>query len=134
MAELGRPTVMTPETIGKLEEGFLMGFSDRQASLYANINPDTLYAYCKNNPDFSERKELLKEDIKLRAKKNIHEAIIAKDKSLSQWYLERREADFKPKSESDTKGHITVQTISFDPSTPVQVPPTDVPASGPQSS
>ena len=39
MADVGRPTVMTAETIEKLEQGFLMGFSDREASLYVGISP-----------------------------------------------------------------------------------------------
>lgn len=102
----GRPTVMTAETIGKLEEGFLMGFTDREACLFANINPSTLYDFCKENPDFSERKELLKENVKMRAKQNIHKEIDKGDKQLSQWYTERRDPDFNPKQQIDhtTKG------------------------------
>lgn len=103
--ERGRPTVMTPENIEKLEEGFLKGFSDRESCLYAKIAPSTLYAFCQENPDFSERKELLKEQVKMKAKDNIQAAIHAGDKLLSQWYLERRDKDFKPKSDltSDDK-------------------------------
>lgn len=92
---------MTPETIGKLEEGFLKGLSDREACLYADINPSTLYAYCIANPDFSERKELLKEQVKMQAKKNIAEAIGAGNLHTSQWYAERRDRDFSGKQEVD---------------------------------
>lgn len=101
MAEVGRPTSMTEETIAKLEQGFLMGFTDREASLYANINPSTLYRFCEENPDFSERKELLKENVKMRAKQNIHKEITEGDKQLSQWYTERRDPDFNPKQTID---------------------------------
>lgn len=92
---------MTEETIAKLEEGFIKGLSDREACLYADINPSTLYRHCEANPDFSERKELLKEKVKMRAKLNIQEAIDAKNLNLSQWYTERRDKDFNAKQEVD---------------------------------
>lgn len=112
MAEIGRPTAMTEEVIRKLEDGFLKGFTDREACLFAGIAPSTLYKYCEENPDFSERKELLKEQIKMRAKDNIATAINTGDKTLSQWYVERRDPDFNPKQQIDhtTKGEKIVQT------------------------
>ena len=83
MAEVGRPTVMTPEIIDKLEEGFLMGFTDREACLFAGIAPSTLYDFCQEDKEFSERKELLKEQIKMRAKQNIAHGIL-QEASLRQ--------------------------------------------------
>lgn len=96
----GRPTSMTPETIGKLEYGFSCGLSDREACLYANINPDTLYEYCKKHPEFSERKELLKEQVKMQAKLNLASSISGGDEKASEWYLERKAKDeFSTKTE-----------------------------------
>lgn len=92
---------MTEETIKKLEDGFIQGLSDREASLYANITPQTLYNYCKEYPDFLERKELLKESVKLRAKQNVAGGINKGDKPLSQWYLERRDKEFSDKKQVD---------------------------------
>lgn len=66
--KVGRPTKMTPSVLGKLEEGFLYGLTDEQACLYVDIHPDTLYEYCKENPKFSERKEILKNQPKIDAK------------------------------------------------------------------
>lgn len=105
MTTIGRPTVMTPETIAKLEEAFLFGANDKEAYFLAGVSSSTFYAYCQENPDFSERKELLKEQVKVKAKMTIAKAIDAGDKALSQWYLERRDRDFKPKSDltSDDK-------------------------------
>ncbi|WP_235480712.1 hypothetical protein [Streptococcus suis] len=60
----GRPTKMTQGTVKKLEEAFLRGLSDEEACLYANISKPTLYDYCKKNPQFSDRKELLKQRLK----------------------------------------------------------------------
>lgn len=87
---IGRPTVMTEEVIAKLEEAFLNGATDREACFIANISKDSLYDYCKLNPDFSDRKEDLKDMVKYQARQNIVGAIKNGDKPLSQWYLERK--------------------------------------------
>jgi hypothetical protein len=39
----GRPTKMTPDTVKKLEEAFLLGCSDIEACLVADISKQTLY-------------------------------------------------------------------------------------------
>lgn len=99
---VGRPTVMTPEVVAKLEHGFAMGFSDVEASLYANISKDSLYDYCKKYPEFSHRKEELKNHPKLLAKTNLYNALKENSKiEDSKWYLERKDKEFKPKSEQD---------------------------------
>lgn len=96
----GRPTVMTAETIGKLEYAFSRGLSDREASLYADINPDTLYEYCKKHPEFSERKELLKEQPKMKAKLILADRLDDQDDKVAEWYLERKARDeFSTKQE-----------------------------------
>lgn len=98
----GRPTVMTPETIQKLENGFSMGLSDREACLYAGIVPQTLFNYGATHPEFMERRELLKENVRMRAKMNIHAEVAAGDARTSQWYLERRDPEYANKSETKT--------------------------------
>ncbi len=98
--KLGRPSVMTEEVIRKLEEAFIIGASDKEACFVANISMSTLYDYCKANPDFSERKEDLKDRPKYLARKNIADAIITGDKTLSQWYLERKvKSEFAQRNE-----------------------------------
>lgn len=51
---------MTPETIQVLEDAFKLGCPDTEACFSAGIAPSTLYLYCSQNPEFSERKETLK--------------------------------------------------------------------------
>lgn len=117
MGEPGRPTVMTEDTIQKLEEGFLMGFTDLESCLYAGISKSTLYNYQEDTPGFLERKELLKENVKMIAKKNIFTEIGAGDKDLSWKYTERRDPDFIPKKAADITSageKLTFQVISFD--------------------
>lgn len=100
--KVGRPTVMTESVIGKLEMLFAKGLSDREACLIVDIDPSTLYDYCAKCPKFSERKELLKENIKSQAKLNVAEAIENKDIEISKWYLERKAKDeFSTKQEID---------------------------------
>lgn len=100
MADIGRPTVMTPETINKLEEAFSNGASDKEAIFLANISSATFYAYCQENPDFSERKEALKDMIKYKARMNIARAVETGDRPMSQWYLERKvKEEFSPRGE-----------------------------------
>lgn len=98
-SKAGRPTIMTPEVIGKLETAFKAGLTDKRACLHAGINPDTLYEYCKKNPKFAEKKELLKEDTIGRAQLVVRLAILNNDVNTAKWYLERKCKDeYSPKS------------------------------------
>ena len=109
--KVGRPTVMTEAMIGKLEMLFAQGLSDREACLIADINPSTLYDYCNEHPDFSERKELLKDKPKIQAKLNVAEAIENKDIDMSKWYLERKaKEEFSAKQiiDADIDGEVTI--------------------------
>ncbi len=108
--KVGRPTVMTKEVIDKLEMLFAKGLSDREACLIADIHPSTLYDYCNDNPEFTERKELLKEQIKTKAKLNVADAINNNDVDLSKWYLERKSKDeFSTKQTID--GEVKVKRL-----------------------
>lgn len=86
----GRPTVMTEDVIRKLEEVFLIGGTDKEACLVANISMATLYKYCQDHPEFSERKEALKDTPKYQARRNVANAIQSADTNISTWYLERK--------------------------------------------
>ena len=99
--DTGRPTVMTQETIDKLETSFALGCSDLEACLFANISPQTLYDYQHIHPEFIERKEMLKEKQVLKARSVIAEAINNKDKEVAKWYLERKKkVEFSTRVES----------------------------------
>jgi hypothetical protein len=105
MTKVGRPTAMTEETVNKLEHGFTMGFTDAEACLYANISKQTLYDYCKKHPEYTDRKEDLKNNPKLLAKTNLYNAL-KENKRVddSKWYLERRDKEFKQKSDVTSDG------------------------------
>ncbi len=105
---MARPKKMTAEMVKKLEDGFLKGLSDREACLFAGISKQTLYNYQDKHPEFLDRKNLLKENLKMHAKINLAEKIEnEKDINLSLWYLERKCKDeFSPKQEVEHSGGI----------------------------
>lgn len=100
---MGRATIMTPEIIAKLEHAFLLGCTDLEACFYADIGKTTLYQYQENNPDFTERKELLKNNPLFIARKSVIDKMVD-DGDLALKYLERKAKDeFSTKSEVDKK-------------------------------
>ncbi len=52
---VGRPTVITPEVLAKLEQAFAIDASVDEALSYAEIKPDAYYDYLKKHPEFSDR-------------------------------------------------------------------------------
>lgn len=91
MADVGRPTAMTEIVIGKLEEAFAMGCTDKEACTFADIHPSTLYDYQKAHPEFTERKEALKERPFLLARKTIYSELT--DIDTARWFMERKRKD-----------------------------------------
>lgn len=98
----GRKTVMTPEVVGKLEQAWSMGCSDLEACLYADICKQSLYDYQAKHPEFVDRKERLKEQLVLKARTVIANALNNKDENTAKWYLER-----KCKKEFSTRQEVT---------------------------
>lgn len=101
--DTGRPTKLTPETIDKLRTAFLMGCSDIEACLYADISKTALYNYQAKNPDFVDQKEQWKEQLTLKARTVIANALNNKDENTAKWYLERKaKNEFSTKVENET--------------------------------
>lgn len=99
----GRPKIIDETTLKVLEDAFSNGASDIEACFLADISNQTLYNYQKENPEYLERKRALKDMIKYQAKVKVKNSI---DKELgcdtAKWYLERRDKEFKPKSDLTT--------------------------------
>jgi hypothetical protein len=78
--------------VQKLEQAFLMGCTDMEACLAADISPRTLYTYCEQNPEFSQRKEVLKQNPVMLARGVVLEAIRDdRDVTAAQKLLDRKE-------------------------------------------
>jgi hypothetical protein len=87
----GRPTVMTPETVRKLEEAFALGCTDLEACFYADISRTSLHKYQEANPEFADRKERLKQRPVLLARKVIVDALLDNDRGIADKLLTRRD-------------------------------------------
>lgn len=106
-----KPTVMTELVLQKLREAFLFGCSDREACLYADIAPSTLYNYQNANPGYLEQKETWKESPSVLARKTVYTEM-ASDGKLAFDYLKNKKSDefnTKTKDESKTDNTHTVK-------------------------
>src|SRR5918998_3918140 len=65
--EVGRPTVMTPGTVQKLQAAFQRGFSVSTACKIARISRETYYKTLKESQEFSDRMEGAQEYAKILA-------------------------------------------------------------------
>lgn len=101
---VGRPTVMTPETIRKLETAFLLGCSDNEACFSAGIGRSTLADYERDHPEFSERKKALKNNPVFVARQTILNAMMQGDAKTAMWFLER-----KRRSEFGKESRLTAE-------------------------
>ncbi len=112
----GRPTVMTDDVIQKLEAAFLVGATDLEACVHADIGKSTLYDYCQDNPEFSERKETLKNQPTLKAKLIIDEALTGGDLNTAHRVIDRKEGSkVKQEITGVNGGPLEVTTFNFIP-------------------
>lgn len=87
----GRPTVMTDDVIRLLESAFLVGATDLEACVHANIGKTALYEYCQKNDEFAERKETLKNQPTLKAKMIVDVALDNGDLNTAHRVIDRKE-------------------------------------------
>lgn len=106
----GRPTVMTEITLQKLEAAFAAGCTDKEACVYADIAPSTMYKYAEENEAFSERKEALKSNPILQAKIIQLQALEDKCQNTAQKVLDREAGR---KVTINTEGPLPVIPIQF---------------------
>ena len=109
--KMGRPTEMTEDRVRKLEIGFARGYNDTECCKYADISRDTYYRWIRENEDFSDRMELAKCDLNIKAKNNIADEIEKGNIEISKWHLERRARDeysVKQNVTADLSGDVVV--------------------------
>jgi len=87
--KMGRPRAITPEVIRKLEEAFAIGASVLSACFYANVPTSTFYDYLRDNPDFSDRIDQLKERPVLKALKTRDDLVGKGDWQATKDVLDR---------------------------------------------
>ena len=104
--QCGRPPKIDATILGKLEDAFSNGFPDKEACLYAGINPDTLYEYQKKHPEFTERKEALKLTPNLKARRAIVESL--GDPNHAWKWLEKKDPEMRSTTKIEHAGQVTV--------------------------
>ena len=114
--DAGRPTIMTKELVEKLEFAFMHGLTDEEACFYVDIDRGTLYNYCKANPDFSTRKELLKRSPVVTSKFNVVQSINSGNLTDSKFWLQAKcKEEFSMRTETTGKDGEPIQTVNFTP-------------------
>ncbi len=102
----GRPSTIDDIVIAKLEQAFMIGCTDLEACLYAGIKKDAFYRYIQKNPEFGDRKEVLKQSPFLQARKTIIKAL-GEDAALALKYMERKKKDeFSLRTEHNIDGGL----------------------------
>jgi len=99
----GRPTVMTEETLQKLEEAFSWGCTDKEACGHADIAQATLYSYQESNPKFTERKEYLKDNPVRKARQSTLAGMEKDHKHAFDFLKHKRHDEFKEGKQADIK-------------------------------
>ncbi|MDD5527766.1 MAG: hypothetical protein PHO56_02200 [Patescibacteria group bacterium] len=108
----GRPTVMTKQTLDKLRVAFKFGCPDEEACIYAGIDPQTLYTYCKKYPDFSSEKEELKQSPVLIARSTVVNALKSSTPDAWEYLRRKRKKEFaEAKIEIPTDETVTADDL-----------------------
>lgn len=95
----GRPTLRTPETIRKIEEVAALDGSVEEMAYYAGVHPDSIYAWMKDDKDFSDRIKALRERPILKARQTVVKSLDVPQSA--QWYIERKKKlEFSTRTES----------------------------------
>ena len=88
MAEVGRPSVVTPDVVLKLEQAFAIDATVEEACSYADIARNTFYVYLEKNPEFKDRIDELRQRPILKARQTITRAL--DDANHAFRYLEKK--------------------------------------------
>ncbi len=110
----GRPSVMTPDVLRKLEAAFLLGCTDCEASFAAGIARSTLADYVKKNPEFSDKKKAFKSNPVFLARRAVITAIQNGNVKAAMWFLERkRRNEFGTQTKPDLDVTVDVKPIDL---------------------
>lgn len=106
---------MTENVVNKLEEAFLMGCTDLEACLFADISKQTLYNYQEKYPEFVDRKQALKQNPVRLARGVILGALENKDIHTAHKVIDRKEGSKVAITGADGGPIQTVEWIIVEP-------------------
>lgn len=88
---IGRPSQMTPEAMGKLEEILRMDWTVQEAIVYADVSQDSYYYHYWTYPHFRKRMDKARDYAKIAARRTVVSDIEAGDSRLAMEFLRRRD-------------------------------------------
>lgn len=101
----GRKTVFTPEVCKKIEEVAALDGSISEMAYYADVSRQSIYNYFKENPDFLDRIEKLREKPVLLARQTIIKSLTQPHNAFK--YVERKRAkEWAPQTKVEHSGAI----------------------------
>lgn len=104
----GRPTVITPEVIAKLEQAFAIDCTVEEACSYADISRDAFYDYLKKVPAFSDRIAELRQRPVLKARQTIVNKISESYQNAMDYMKRKRRGEFGDSTDITTAGEKIV--------------------------
>lgn len=90
----GRPTKFTDDVIRKIEEIAALDGTVEEMALYADLNPDTIYDWLKNKPEFSERITKLRNTPVLAIRRAVVEKAVENYSSAMDYLKRKRKTEF----------------------------------------
>ncbi len=91
---VGRPTVVTDDTVANLCEALKLGFSIQAACNWAQIDRSTLYRHMRSDPIIATKIRTSIMFLYLAATEVIYNKIVyEKDPKLAKWYLEKTDPE-----------------------------------------
>jgi len=95
--KMGRPTVLTPEVLNKLETALAAGFGVTASCYYSGISKSVFYERKALDKDFASKMRLAEEFSTYQARQVILNAINQGNVKAAQWWLERKaRVEFAP--------------------------------------
>lgn len=108
----GRPTVLTEDTVQKLEKSLQEGFSITKACKLSGISVSSYYDHLEKSPQFSEKMNLAQEWAKEKAAYNVVEAIRDGDVQTSRWFLDREERKEERRKNPGQTSNVLIQILN----------------------
>ena len=114
----GRPTVMTPEVIAKIEYCISRGYNDYESFHTAGVSRDAFYDYLKKDVKFADKIQWLRSNTNILSKEIVFEKLLEKDILTAKWLLERKAKDeYSTRNELTAADgeQLTIKTVFIEP-------------------
>lgn len=106
MAEVGRPTKLTPEVRKKIEEAAAIDASVEEICFYAGISKPTLYNWFKADPEFFNRIQALRQKPILAARQEVVKGITGNPSFALNYLARKKPAEFSEKTKVEHSGSV----------------------------